>query len=279
MAPSKPSKYKLDVTTRGARGHGHERQTLLSFDNHKENKKPQDRALERASSSRSLHDHLKASGHRQGSSHVTSNTHRKTQYSHRSGSSNRLGSNNVNSNKHRSKVPHHTFLEDDGSDDGDGTDNPNLGPGPVEEDHMPDLPEKLDWKERERARKKRAKRAKMNGIWSNNAPANQVVSSGIGKNFTTVAIEKVSTAQLERRFQFALAPKNATQAQRDHWSKKFKPPPSPPRRIRKGLPERSAVEDNEVIEHLPSRKTENRVGMGVRALPAREKFCSLDEHR
>ncbi|KJA18045.1 hypothetical protein HYPSUDRAFT_79351 [Hypholoma sublateritium FD-334 SS-4] len=273
--PNKPSKYKIDVTTRGARGHGHERQTLLSFNKHQEAKKPQDRTLSRVSSSRSLNEDVEISGHRKNSSHPTSNIHRNAKPHHRTASGHRR-SNNANSSKRTSGNTHHIFPDDADGDDDD--DDFKAALNPTEEDHMPDVPneQRLNWKEREKARKKRAR---MNGIWSNNTAAHKVVSSGIGKTFTTVTIEKEATIQLEKRFQFALAPKNATQAQRDHWSKKFKPPPSPPRRIQKGRSERPAVEDKggdeeEVVDHLPSRKTEKWVGMGVRVLTSGRNFAA-----
>lgn len=199
------SKYKLDIMTRDARGIGHARQTLLSFDKPKTSKKRK---------------HQKGFTPQPVSSRVPS------KHAH----SSRAGRKHTSSSRRSSaQGPHYRFLDDDA-----GSANEYVDHNEVMEVQEPSgsKPRPQTWKEKDDARRKRVK---TNGIWSSNTTSGQIITSGANRSLVTVDVE--DEVQISRTFHFALAPDNPTQAQREHWSKQFKPPKSPPRRIRKALRE------------------------------------------
>lgn len=260
-APRQPSKFKLDITTREARNYGRERQTLLSFDKPRASKKTtwggEQHAISRVSSSHSINDHLRDTGNRNGTIH------------HRITSSNRTDPTHAGSSKSTHRPSHRPPRH--------GSDDDIDAPNPMEE-YLAALPNvaderKVSYKEKEKARRERAK---LNGIWSNNNASNQVITSGVRKRPATPTVEINYGFQLERSFQLALAPKNHTQVQREHWSKQFKPPLSPPcPRLRKGPP--NHVDDDNITEVVKpkGRKTlSSTLDMGIHVLPSGKSFTA-----
>ncbi|KAF8972633.1 Mus7/MMS22 family-domain-containing protein [Flammula alnicola] len=196
QARSSSSKFKFDVTTRGARGHGHMRQTLLSFDKDGATKKRK---------------------HRPESGSATAETGRG-----RAGPSRRT-----------SAGENHSFLDSDSDSQAEDSDNVQVIEG--EKDHGQ---KKFTWKEKKKARRERARR---NGVWCN--PSNgQAITTGITRAYVTVDVE-------DEGFHLALAPGPLTQAQRDHWSKSFRPPP-PPKANRKSRLEKRDDHGEEVHDEV-----------------------------